>query len=200
MQKIFYITFVLILLYACKTIEENSYYNATSLERGGAKKVWENALDLTNANLDSLAELYGHSVERFEEARQKGMRYVTEYDMFLKYSPETKTGQFLKYDNSITIYPNPTSSSVVVEIIKSIRIKDKTGYIPYPGDLSWCFPFDLTMKLILDEKIVWTYRNPICMGTEIINESVLQKPGNYLLVVEIDGYNASKNFMVIKKQ
>ncbi len=57
MQKIFYITFVLILLYACKTIEENSYYNATSLERGGAKKVWGNALELTNANLDSLAEL-----------------------------------------------------------------------------------------------------------------------------------------------
>jgi len=67
-------------------------------------------------------------------------------------------------------------------------------------DLSWCFPFDLTMKLLFEERIIWTHKNPIYYGAEVINENILQKSDSYQLIIEIDGKIVSNNFMVTKKQ
>jgi hypothetical protein len=208
MKKIIYITILIFILFsACKTTENTSLHIRKNIEEDyDPLALWENGLDLTNANLDSLYELYkdmGYTLEDWENAKLKGMRWTEKgfSRYFFDGEGEVKAGDMLHEMNSVVIFPNPTSSSVSVDIIKKITVIDgETGQIiPHPFDLSWCFPFDVTLKLILDEKIVWTYRNPYCNGTEIIDANVLQKAGNYQLVVEIDGISVSNNFIVIKK-
>jgi len=206
MQKIIYITTILFLFSACKTTEEKEDNALLNVRKEFDEKRWENALVLTNAVVDSLYELYKdkYTIEQLEKYKIDGWRW--DGNNFLKVISGMVIGEFLEHKNQnpVDIHPNPTTSSVTVVLFKNMTKYPMTeGKLMSLYDffnLEQYFPFDVAFKLILEEKTVWTYRNSSCYGTEVIDASVLHKAGNYLLVVEIDGYSASKNFMVLKKQ
>ena len=194
-----------ILLTACKTItEENMEY--TSSNAGfiidEIKERWRNAVCLYTVNVDSLWEAEGKDKGiSLEEFRKKATETNTAWRWdgagFLgKVTEKTKVGTFLNYKNAISIHPNPTSSSVTVTLVKKLETWIRLNEIfKLEKDL---FPFEVSFRLILDENIVWTYHNQNSYGTEIIPENVLQKAGNYRLVVNVDDAEAVANFMVIK--
>ena len=209
-NNLIFLISIFILFSACKTTAIEEKEDDTSLNSiGDVKEYWKNALDLsTIENIDSLYELYkdntDFTLEDWKRNKRDGFRWTG--DGFIKYlEGGSALGPFLNTLDAITIYPNPTNSFVTIILFKNIPSGRTQDGVIVPSvyelyNLQRYFPFAVSLQLILDEKIVWTHHIPNCNGEIVIEESVLQKAGNYQLVVEMDGYTASKNFMVIKKQ
>jgi len=207
--ELIFIVFAVLFITACKTTaEENTSSDASvySVDANSSIKekyeIWMKGVDLLGVNIDSLWEAEGkdkgYSLEKFREfastySEQFTWRWTEQGFMaFSNPNYKQKLGNYIWNANTVTIHPNPTSASATVTLFKN----------------SWCyehskleklFPFEVSFKLIFDENIVWTYHNSSSYGTETISESVLQRAGNYRLVVNVDGNEEIANFMVIKR-
>ena len=109
------------------------------------------------------------------------------------------------YKEGITVFPNPTSSFVTIEIKPIIKVApDGQELITY---FDW---FNFRYELMFDEKIIFQSSIkslPRDIWQEVIPEHLLQNSGRYTIIyefIEKDNGNVydkgTLNFMVVKQQ
>ena len=209
MQKLLVLIFIGFVFAGCKTIKNTSDESASLRAKNdnSFEDIYNNALVLTASNLDSLLDFFKGEYTRGDLERYMNQGYRWN-DGWYKMSDELiKLGWVMEQwqsFNTVLIYPNPTSSFVTVILFKnmteSMEVNGTRTTMYDHLNLQQYFSFTVSVQLLFDSKTVWTYQTSNCYGEIVIDESVLQKAGTYLLVVEIDGYRVSENFMVVKKQ
>ena len=173
-NKLLFLISIFLLFSACKTTEvkENSSFNVR--KNSDFDEVYKNALVLTESNIDSLLDYFKGEYTRVELERKmnEGYRWDKESNGWYKESNERiKLGwvmQEWQHFNSVSIYPNPTTSFVMVVLFKnmteSMEVNGKPATMYDHLNLQQYFPFAVSLQLILDEKIVWTNQISNCYG------------------------------------
>ena len=84
-----------------------------------------------------------------------------------------------QFNAKVEIFPNPTSSFAIISLKNVVK-----------------FPVSFKYRLVFDEKIIHTFENPNCFGTETIPENLLQKNGIYRIIYAINDAGGEKENVI----